>query len=421
MSNHELDTQVQALYDYVDEQAKNLSSQSVDPATHALNQAYAEALHENPMFLHDFKVRLSAYGDTKDQDRVDPANLGRRGFKALIGVAMAQLIEADATPVGQTLSSTLSRTDDDSFSVLANRTRIEDWRPLFSSITENIQLGARFFIYLGLPITSNVSERSKLLKAVAALHYDTEERPLRIAEFGCSLNHTLKRLHLEGTDPLFTYDPVRAMRRELTAPGKAHYHEDSTDTQKLNRLLRGSRLLLRESVGVDLLDFDNPMFSSWALSNSRYLGELQNTRLSQQLAALTHYQPDTIKMVVEDFTNMKPEDIGEPADIVYDGFAFYQLDSEAKETQAHATAQACATDNGLAVLHDFVELDESGTPQFYKADWPNWSCNVLVYNKQRPELGWQKYFSVKNGRTTEVVVEDAARQAPNADRYDLSR
>lgn len=357
-------------------QRDNVLPQNNDIYTAAYERTFANNLENNPPFRKFFQELL---GDLHD---VEPDNVLRRTLKTF------QHIEKSLDYGGFPRSH---RTDD-------------AWQRSFDSLLTDEEYSEQFYGNIFLPIMSNVSERGILLKAVARLHQ--KDQQVRVLDMGCSLNDVLHRLALEGQlhQGDLDYNPIAVMRREGRSGSVPRL--DPEATQRFNRWLGAAPLDLGPSVGIDALTFDeSEKLRQRALSDSRYMGELVMSKVSAQLYALAKARPPQVSFQSLDAATFDPTTFEEPFDIAYGSTMLYQTPREVRRS-IFKNAHAVTEPDGLIVYQDFIRrMGTQGGAQFFKR-WVPYTYGVWVRDKARPDLGFQKYFTVYSGRVEKVIPNE---------------
>ncbi len=361
-------------------QRDNKLPQNADPYTRAYERSFANHLEKNDAFRQVFGDLLN------DMPDIEPSNLMRRTLKTF------QHLELSANP--------------DVFP--RNRSMVKEWDGSMQRLLTDEDYRDQFYGNIFLPIMSNVSERGVLLKAVVYLHGLREAG--RVLDMGCSQNYVLKRLALEGRPDLpdLAYNQVAVMGRK----GRKAVL-DPLLTHRLSVLLNRAPLELGPSVGIDIMPFDRDgRLTARAMSDSLYMGELVMDKLTRQRHILAHERVKNVSFVNADAETVTPDEIGGGNfDISYISTMLYQMPRETVKTII-ANAERATHDDGIIVVQDFVRrMNPSGSLQFYK-HWPPYTYGLWVKDKTRPDLGFQKYFSVYSGRVENIIPHPALGRLP---------
>ncbi|HEY1063698.1 MAG TPA: hypothetical protein VGE30_00170 [Candidatus Saccharimonadales bacterium] len=359
-------------------QRDHVLPQNRDEYTAAYEKAFADTLDTSAEFREFFDYLL------RDMQDVEPENVLRRTLKTFQHIEKSNNYMTFPQGYGTP----------------------EAWQQPFAEVLQDGDYQDQFFGNIFLPIMSNVSERGILLKAVALLHEKREQ--VRILDMGCSLNDVLHRLALEQSGPVpeLAYNNIDVMRREPLRGSKPQL--DTETTQRFNDWLNASPLDIGPSVGIDALPFDeDERLRARALSDSRYMGELVLSHLSAQLYLLARSNPPQVSFRSFDAATFDPDAFGQSFDIAYGSTMLYQTPRETRRDILH-NAQAVTESDGLIVYQDFIRrMGTKGGMQFYKR-WLPYTYGVWVHDKQRPDLGFQKYFTVYSGRVEKIIPNEAA-------------
>jgi len=305
-----------------------------DVFTRAYNSSFADYVDKNADAQNYFGNFL------EERHLVSPSNVARLALKSFQAIEMA---------------------DDSTFPLGRDNTDV--WQRTFDKILGNSDYRTKFFLNLLLPIASNISERGKLLKAAVLLNGLEDE--VTIADFGASLNQNLKRLAIYEEGNL-TYNRVELFSRDTTNRIAVRREENSTTTS-FNHLMRNSHLTIGPSIGFDLFNADrDEIFRNWARSNSFYMGELLDKKLTKQFDRLAGARPNNIQIQTRDICGLDMQAYKSSFDVVYLSTILYQLTSDDVEL-AIKNAINCVKPDGLVVVQDFVEFDQNNFPRFYEA------------------------------------------------------
>jgi hypothetical protein len=356
-----------------------------DPIIHSFDVSFYEKLRLSPSVGSLALEAIKRYPDVR------PSHLRRRAHKTIMAVDMNDNREA-----------------------MLGRLTKEAWDQRLEELAQDPTRREKIIDLMQHNVMSNVSERGKLLNAVIQLH-GWGLRPLKIVDFGCSLNNNLKRLTMQHMESQH-YAPVAVMDR--VGRGN-HRRRNEQFTERFNRLMTRYAPLIMEGVGVDVSDFQDPTVRHLAMTH-RYPEEIADTVANAQFEQVTAHQPANIRAIQADARTMDPRAIGSPAHVAYMCTMLYQLPHEAHEIIQ--TAHESTTEDGLIVVQDFVKDYDSHANKFtfIEDKWPPYSYAVWVYDKARPDRGWQKHYTVDSGRVKALVIEKPVYEEPAAADWGIS-
>lgn len=259
-----------------------------------------------------------------------------------------------------------------------------------------------FFIMQVRDIQSNISERYKALKILGPLYEDRFDNEPTILDIGCSQNQGLKKLHLPG--------------RFMPVAGGLPLSQK----EWMNSLIDGA-WEPGESVGVDAWPIDREV-SWWAKSCTfRPVELLIKGRVDEYDAidAIPNEPPASFFGDV-DFAQVPPdypadtEPVGHDFDIAVLSTVLYQLSPDKRQSMLQ-NAYDHTQSEGLVVVidfaypmdnnpHELVYLDDD----MYKKDF---QYRTLVFDKTRPEMGFQEFLIWNNGRCNRAKLGELALRA----------
>jgi hypothetical protein len=282
------------------------------------------------------------------------------------------------------------------------------------------QFYGRAWQFMGKDIMTNKAERGNMIQLVAALHNKTT-KALTIFEFGSSMNHILHALRLASRGN-YTFGAVEVAKR---ATADEHTHllprqriaVDGVASALVNDLIQKRPLKLKQAIGFDIANPDDPGTKRWVRGSSHYVDEVLDksllrefTRLSRTASATVHsvYPVDIGTPINPSIIETKAPGVSDKADISFLSFSWYELKDRDSLATAVDNAINLTKEDGLVIVYDAVDINQdSGEPTFYDPRRP-WTCAVYVLDKQAPEHGFQKYFSVETGRGRRIIVEPIA-------------
>ncbi len=231
---------------------------------------------------------------------------------------------------------------------------------------------------------------------------------------GSSRGDLLKRMELEQ-DPDLAYNPIQIMRRSSNR-GKTIYTLDEVATDNFNNFMAPARLALGNCLNTDIIDFERDSNArDRAFSDSHYMGELVMSKLAQRADILEHVQPTNIGFKCLDAATMNLNDVEQQYDAVIYSTMLYESANRPEDVKSILqNGRDILKNDGKIFVQDFIKrVLKSGEIQFYKR-WPAYSYGLWVEDKQRPELGLQKYFTIYSGRIEAMVPEPALEAIPLA-------
>ena len=286
----------------------------------------------------------------------------------------------------------------------------EDWDSTFEqAVADDYYL--TFWFDVRRNALGNLANRGKSLKVIPLLH--GKFGPINVMDVGCSQNHILKKLAMLRHG--FRYSHTDVMERVKTA-GAYTLGKDLESSIIFNQLTQAASFQLGTGVGVDLWRPEDPEVKAHARSGSFYAAELLDRHQTAEYEQLSVLQPPNVKFFFGDFAKFDQEERGDkysgpqmPEEHSFDVINFstmlYQLNSKAIKAMME-NAQKYVKPDGLIIVQDFVDINPDNSMQFHEK-WFDYAYTTWVWDMSNREAGFQKYFSIENGRFKRVMIEPA--------------
>lgn len=271
----------------------------------------------------------------------------------------------------------------------------------------------REFIYdiTNRNVQTNEPERGKSLKPLSLFTKERFGRPPRIVDFGCSQNHVLKKLVMNGLGIGFRYRPV-SVRQPVDglAPGSPETADNPPKSQEFNTMLEAGRLVLGRSLGIDKESNRRRGDIEWVRS-SWYASELlDETRLEEFDLIETTRVPNvgfrkTNILDMAGSTDARMDSLGvRPFDIAFSSAMFYQLTPQQRRAARQVMINSVDPENGLVVYQDFARVSpETPTDLEFFDHWDEYTFRTIVEDMRNPGV-LQEIFLWRTGRCTEVQL-----------------
>ncbi|GAC1386920.1 MAG: hypothetical protein NVS1B7_6690 [Candidatus Saccharimonadales bacterium] len=347
--------------------------------------AFAEAVHDEMLESRAFAIEIIDFIKLR-HDIVTPAHM----LNQLLRCYQADLIEHDATyPVPYTEPAV--------------------WRKAFNDIAADVDRSSQFFVSIRNSVSSNKADRYKGLGiAVGLLKPDIASQPLDILDVGCSQNHGLKQLAAADAYPFI---PVKAgtLGGDEADPDNLEFEVDNEITSVLNRHV--GKLLVKNWLGVDLYDINNPDHRRWAESCSYYPSEMLDPTRNHEFAVLENINVSNLHFFRDDFAHpVKPDAFAQQVpqkgyDAIFFSTMLYQATDEDRTIMRDRARQLVHPD-GLIVYQDFADVTCDGDMRFLP-EWSNWTYRTMV---ETPQSGEQvsEIIRWRNGRCLEAQLGSKA-------------
>jgi hypothetical protein len=259
-------------------------------------------------------------------------------------------------------------------------------------------------------VQTNVADRGKTLKLLAALMPDRFNRPLRIAELGCGTNHIGKKAVLNSHGVGFPYGPVNVKRpaagEEL---GSVRAEDDPDTTRRLNLLLVTAQLAIRRYMGLDKVITRHPASVEWARSQY-YPSEYMDEFMLEEFDTLQASRPGNVHFMKADILELLDSpDLWRafmrhgPYDIVFYPNFIYQLSDEGREVADEIGNLATHPEKGIKVYQDFINVDPATGKLVLEEHWDPYTHRTIIEDNKNPGKK-ETLFVWRRGRIDEVQI-----------------
>lgn len=280
----------------------------------------------------------------------------------------------------------------------------DEWSKAIDWIMDNDALrdDFRYDLFVRL-VGSNKPQRYVTIPLITGMLRERDGRfnePLRVLDFGCSLNMGLGKLAVGGfgqVEVIESSDQAETVNQEQTA-----FFNKFANTYAL-----------AEGVGIDIVNFSDPGAKWWARSNSGYPSEWLNPDLEAEFAWVDdEKEHENVRQLVADFSVRDSLDAleleQESYDVVMISTAAYEL-SPQRRSAAWKNALRYAKPDGIVIIQDFARVNKAGAIRFYEEmfDKP-FKYHVNVIDKSMPKPTKEPYLTYENGRCKKVRFESGA-------------
>jgi hypothetical protein len=286
------------------------------------------------------------------------------------------------------------------------------WLRTFETILDDPENFGNFFIDSRRNVASNVSERYKAIKLIMLTVGERFETAPNILDIGCSQNLGLIRL---AASHQRTHDHHKHLDDHAeTGSLNTNWIIDATDTSSLKRLL-SIDAPIGGSVGIDIMNVEDPLVKGWAKSCSFYPSELFDARKVAQYEQLAQSRSEAVSFFRGDFADFDHAQFqvtypNKKFGLVTFSTMLYQC-SPAERQRMLENAMLYVHPEGVIVIQDFVKTNSSDPHelQFYK----NWFARkyryrTMVLDMREPELGFQELFRWDSGRCEKMKAGRSA-------------
>ncbi|CAN5131961.1 hypothetical protein BH09PAT3_BH09PAT3_3500 [soil metagenome] len=413
---------------FVDYQATHDTAQTRDPLTKAYYGGLNYYLKNDPVTGPEngdqFRQELEAIWEPRMDAIRYPSDFGRRMYHTTKAMETKREYDDDGRKlyVPKVWTPNSGRFPE-------GLDKPELWYPYMDALVTDPDYAGQFWVYMGFPVMSNVSDRSKLVK-FASLAYGLEEPS--IIDWGCSSNDHIKRLS-DQDNPWFKFKETRVMHQLVEANVPKYIH-NKLGSSALNAML-DEPFTIGPSLGVDKYitqDRGNILWH-WRISNGRSLSEYLNPdaeERSRQLARIGKKDSKVIETPMRaDILDFDPGTLKHKYNVAVASVMLSQLSNEDVPTAIN-TMKQCLEDDGILVIFDWLDLNLDGTvrgrsgssdPNLEIQNWDLWTASFYVYDNRRPDLGLQKIATVDDGRVNSLAFTPAILDAPAAEKYGLAR
>lgn len=227
-----------------------------------------------------------------------------------------------------------------------------------------------------------------------------------VIDFGCSLNHGLKRLARHEEFP-YTDEAIEVNIQQHDA-GRAEILPDSGLSQILEEKHLKAPFTITEGIGLDSVDIRDSGQKFWVRANC-YPGELWLPERLERFDELEKDIPDVRFGQADCDSSQQIEQHippGVQSDIVVLSTMLYMQNNDSARLKIIENAKRYATHYVMVI--DSAEKDDSSPTglffpeEFYSPDRP-FGYNFFVLDMSDQEAGFQKFFSYDNGRCLRIV------------------
>lgn len=289
-------------------------------------------------------------------------------------------------------------------------------------------------------VQSNVAERYAGPKLVALLLQGASENvPMSFLDIGCSRNHGLAWLNAN-----LGCSTIAACGTEIdvdTLPPRQAAQQNPELTERVNELIQ-ENITLDDSYGVDCWPISEPELAKWQKACSSYPMELLDKIKQDRYNLLEEYTLMTERRIrgqggdnnaakhihfshgditEPNLGNIPPEsrseglDANQKFDQAISSTVWYQL-SRDEQKNAFNNIKTRLKKGGKFVLQDFcsvkpLKAGENPVDQLtFHEDWQErpYSYQTIVYDSNKPELGFQLFARWINGRCSQVQLAKLA-------------
>lgn len=292
----------------------------------------------------------------------------------------------------------------------------EVWEHTFDDIGQDFERLGQIVVNLhGSNTMSNIAERYKAIKMVLLMmghRFDD----VSILDIGCSLNHGLKQLVLNkgGSFSRYKFGKVEVSIGPDIGEDPSLQIPSLGYTAMFNRLMNRKRANIGPSLGVDIMNSEDPVIQEWAISCSFYPSELLDTRRVRNARRLEKKQPKQVGFYREDFTDLDHKRFREKSpvssyDVVVLSTILYQLNPEERAAMI-ANAKKYTSPDGLIIIQDFASLKTDPISSMRTLEFDDhwyahpYKYRTYVIDMQDPDEQLQEIFLWENGRCDRVAL-----------------
>lgn len=235
---------------------------------------------------------------------------------------------------------------------------IKSWLEAFATIEDDMIRGGVVGSNLrGRSLQSNIAERYKSIKIIAALLGDRFDEPPSHLDVGSSVLHGSIKLAYNDILPFGEIDIVEAK-------GDKEYQTNRYLTKLANTALRG-QVVFGPMMGVDIMSFDDAVTREWVRSCSFYPDELLDEDKVREYEILEKLDPNhhRISVFSDDFADLDFNAFRDVSpsgsyDIITFSTIFYLLDEHERSAMLD-NANRLLSPRGIIVIQDAIDGDFS--------------------------------------------------------------
>lgn len=290
-----------------------------------------------------------------------------------------------------------------------------EWTEYFDQLEDNPLERWEFVLNFDFNVQTTVPQRGALPLAGAKLL--GIHQPVTMLDVGCGGNYNMTYMGLDKRH--YPYEPTEVVERSEDGQSLV----SSPQATHMFNALVNSGFKIAKGVGIDIqneTDTKTPRgqrLQRWK-RNCYYLSEyIENFERILNIMLLGDQKPPEISFYQADVTKLKRGRLRKAhpdfaADIVLLSTVGNQLGSEGTAKTLKYTRPFVRKEKGrrkgIRGVLDFVDMQPDGTTRYRKDSWPPFSYKYYVEDWERPELGWQHFFTAENGRVPRVIFEAAA-------------
>lgn len=196
---------------------------------------------------------------------------------------------------------------------------------------------------------------------------------------------------------------------------------DNKHFKSFNKLVQDSQIEVTDIGCIDILYLADPAVQEWAKYSSHYTDELSDERLAE-FEAFQSQRPENVRFYdrIDITARIEPGSeiykrlvSGGKKSAAFYSFILHQLRDEEEREAAIQNGLNLTEDDGWLFILDAVDISEEGTMKFADNREP-FNVSFWGFDKQRPELGWQKLFDIDSGRIKKVQLTESTRRLLDA-------
>jgi hypothetical protein len=360
-----------------------------DPATQQFNRQYISAWDELKVIGELSDILLS------DSKKPNMQYIGEFLPRAFVALALRQPEYADH----------LHRTGDVS--------------PAFTWLQEDEEAQFYLSLNIGNNIQSNIGKRYWFLGWALQTLNLTDDRI--VLEYGTS-GQAIGKQWTEVIEGKRKPHKVQMWQRQKNNTGE-YLTKDQFSTEYMHNVTSQRFPAVPRYYGLDVVDPQDLAVRSWIRACSQYLTDWTDPVKRAEYEALEKSQPSNVHFQQADFSTYTIDTYRrdfpgeERPKAIYPPFSIYELetDEERKNTLTQAveivtdaeTQHNPNTSGGIvAILDDIQSISPDFEVVMHEERRRDFStCGGWLYYSKLPELGFQKYYSFKNGRLDDGIPE----------------
>lgn len=246
-------------------------------------------------------------------------------------------------------------------------------------------------------VQSNVAERYKSIKLLAAVLSDRYDEPPSHLDVGSSVMHgDIKLVYNRASEPArLPFGPIELTKKEKKSDETTDYIQRLANTALKQHVEFGAVM------GVDITNVDDPVTKQWIKSCSFYPDELLNESKVAEYSELDKLDPqhERVRFFRGDFTNLdfkefKDQSPVDTYDIITFSTIFYQV-SRQEQTAMLVTASQLLSEKGIIVIQDAPDGDFAKKYNYITSVIDSTDDNPT----EKPMIRWE------NGRCERAIFE----------------